>query len=1197
MVHSSKAVALAAHGGSAVINSAGTFVKVEPYGSLDKVAGLFTSLSGQSALASKFGWLLTWPALSDAEKRARYSAAACHEVHVWLFFKDHAFFVAVVAPLLACKRAKTFVDHWLLGDDLTPFHAPGAFSRLNAFETALLAARSGTSAGAAAAGGGDAIARFLADAVEAAPTSVATQEDIFRAALASDGLSSSAPEPIPVPVIPMAPPSAEPFLMMTATRSRNVGGGGGGGGGGRGGGGPMPPPPAPSAPASRRREMAAVCRDDVVEEEKEAAPEFDCDMPMQAPDVAELAAREAVRNTPAYRPLSKTEEYAEAGYHGATLDGSTSRLVAPCEFWADFAAYCANVLAPAASAAHSHGAALAAAVAATAAATPFVSPRFGSVGKNVGGSAAPLTDMLLALAVLGLPLERDAANPPVRPTVALLDAGARVRYTAGGTPLALYYQDLATCAAVTASTVLCGQNYFDPADRHVMEGGNRREKYLRPTGADGSGAVELLAGKVYSTAVVITNISPEQQQLEVLLHIPRGALPASNGFFSRTQLVDLAPFATRRLEYQFYFPRPGTYGHFPVHVGAGGELLAHAGVAHLRAVRRLTSSRDLTSWAYVAAEASMDEVVTFLATANLDALPLASILWRATVEADFVVLLAAFRARAYFYEPLWAYGFRHGHAGAVADYLARTSNASRLCTDALLGPTPGWFASPLVTLRGEEGAGSSSAEVADVDAVVRGVAGTYQHLEYSPLVNARAHVLGTKRKIMNAAVSRQYRALLTMLCLKPPSAISSADLLATVYHLLLQDRVREALQVFASVPPPPDAVAARFAPPPVVAAVPVPAPAAARGGGAAAAAAAAAAASTQAAPLPGAGAANWATLQYDYLAAYLDFFAGSPAAGGTALSGAAAATAAGRYTYPVATAVAAAYAAYPVPKWADKFAEVAAQLAEAAAAHSSARAGGATAALGSGASADERGASKELSREAQQAKAAAREPSLELAVEGGEAVITYANLAVAQLRFYAMDVELLFSTSPFLVSSSGGGGGGTGGSGGGSRSGGGDAAAAASLGQFAFVRPNGVLGVVLPPLPAGKVGEARVPLPAEFAGTNVMVEATSPAASIRRAVPYFANRLGVAVAESYGRLKVTHAGTGAPLPRTYVKVYYRTREGETGTFYKDGYTDLRGMFDYTALSTDELSRTQRFALLIVSDAHGSTITTAAPPRA
>lgn len=54
------------------------------------------------------------------------------------------------------------------------------------------------------------------------------------------------------------------------------------------------------------------------------------------------------------------------------------------------------------------------------------------------------------------------------------------------------------------------------------------------------------------------------------------------------------------------------------------------------------------------------------------------------------------------------------------------------------------------------------------------------------------------------------------------------------------------------------------------------------------------------------------------------------------------------------------------------------------------------------------------------------------------------------------------------------------------------------------------------------------------------------------------------VIENYGELKVfvpNDKGQDYPLPKTYVKVYQRKRGGEV-SFFKDGYTDLRGRFDY-----------------------------------
>ncbi|HUF61792.1 MAG TPA: hypothetical protein VMN36_06930, partial [Verrucomicrobiales bacterium] len=79
------------------------------------------------------------------------------------------------------------------------------------------------------------------------------------------------------------------------------------------------------------------------------------------------------------------------------------------------------------------------------------------------------------------------------------------------------------------------------------------------------------------------------------------------------------------------------------------------------------------------------------------------------------------------------------------------------------------------------------------------------------------------------------------------------------------------------------------------------------------------------------------------------------------------------------------------------------------------------------------------------------------------------------------------------------------------------------------------------------------------------------------------------------RLEVTHVQDHRPLPKVYVKVYARNQDGSVA-FYKDGYTDLRGRFDYTALSTDELDRVQRFAILVLSDADGAAVREAAPPQ-
>jgi hypothetical protein len=114
--------------------------------------------------------------------------------------------------------------------------------------------------------------------------------------------------------------------------------------------------------------------------------------------------------------------------------------------------------------------------------------------------------------------------------------------------------------------------------------------------------------------------------------------------------------------------------------------------------------------------------------------------------------------------------------------------------------------------------------------------------------------------------------------------------------------------------------------------------------------------------------------------------------------------------------------------------------------------------------------------------------------------------------------------------------------------------------------------------------------------------------------------------ENYGRLETRDSTTGKPLPKTYVKVYAKLNDG-TVRFFKDGYTDLRGRFDYASLNGPgdtppapypvadpragsspsngldyqmlkpaELSQVQKLAVLVLSDTNGATVKEVNPPN-
>ena len=89
--------------------------------------------------------------------------------------------------------------------------------------------------------------------------------------------------------------------------------------------------------------------------------------------------------------------------------------------------------------------------------------------------------------------------------------------------------------------------------------------------------------------------------------------------------------------------------------------------------------------------------------------------------------------------------------------------------------------------------------------------------------------------------------------------------------------------------------------------------------------------------------------------------------------------------------------------------------------------------------------------------------------------------------------------------------------------------------------------------------------------------------------------MDVQMSENYGQVRVLDAASRKPLPKVYVKVYVRMADGQV-KFYKDGYTDLRGRFDYASLNTNDLDAAAKFSILVLSEEHGAVVRDALPPK-
>lgn len=110
------------------------------YDNLEKCFHLVcTLLPGQAAVLEEFRFLLRWPHLDAEERTKLYSKYACHELNVFLYLRDRAFFESAIRPHLQNKLRKDLVDCALLGLPLDHFSQPAQLETLNCFELLLVA--------------------------------------------------------------------------------------------------------------------------------------------------------------------------------------------------------------------------------------------------------------------------------------------------------------------------------------------------------------------------------------------------------------------------------------------------------------------------------------------------------------------------------------------------------------------------------------------------------------------------------------------------------------------------------------------------------------------------------------------------------------------------------------------------------------------------------------------------------------------------------------------------------------------------------------------------------------------------------------------------------------------------------------------------------------------------------------------------
>lgn len=584
--------------------------------------------------------------------------------------------------------------------------------------------------------------------------------------------------------------------------------------------------------------------------------------------------------------------------------------------------------------------------------------------------------------------------------------------------------------------VSCSQKIFDPEDPFIYD--NENPDLFFDKQVD-----EFIVNKVYGLRVVITNSSTTQLKLGYIIEIPSGSIPTDSLDSLHIKDITVDQFGSEVRVVKFYFPKPGEFDLFPASVVSNGRIVSSAKKLSKILVKAIKTPGVSKTIKDVLLSGNINDILEFIKSKNLlneKVFTFNQIYWLLKNRVFYDNLLLICDEKGVYDNTVWSFGFYHGDYKRIQQFIQNKKNLSVL-----------------------EKLKYHSSDICNID--------TFCIREFYPLINPRAHVLGSqKTNIINSSFKKTYNDFLSYLFFKYHP--KPEDFLILVNYLIAQDQIEKAIQVSAKL---------------------------------------------QQKEIVN----HNLHIQYDYQKAYLGFITDYP-------------------DFKITKNICQKYLTYPVLSIRNLFVEVANQIAE-----------------------FEEITFKE-NEKIIEIKTANDEKkttvfSFSVFYEGVKIKIVSTKPQTFILKFYKIEVEVLFSLYPFEFES-----------------------------KKAFSNVSPFLEETVSAKDQIETTAIHFEIPKILQNENLFIEVKALNNKIQNSefVSFIPFKLNCTISSEIGILKCSDFLNNKPVPKIYSKCYAKYKSGEV-KFYKDGYTDLRGSFDYVSLNSDDIEKIDSFSILVSSPDFGS----------
>jgi hypothetical protein len=224
------------------------------------------------------------------------------------------------------------------------------------------------------------------------------------------------------------------------------------------------------------------------------------------------------------------------------------------------------------------------------------------------------------------------------------------------------------------SDLVISQKFYDPTDKFIYDVKDTSLYTLKEID-------EFLTAKIYESRIGITNLAETLLNVQLVIQIPEGSLPVSNLEDFKFETKRLAPMSTEFVTFKFYFPSVGAFSYYPATLAKGDRLIAFA--KQLQAMLKVVldyspDKKPMITLKDIAAHGSADDVLKYLESINLhnaDLVNISSLAWICKEsEQAFRAFIKVLKRQGIFNEKVWAYSMFHANEEIFGELIQKVAS-------------------------------------------------------------------------------------------------------------------------------------------------------------------------------------------------------------------------------------------------------------------------------------------------------------------------------------------------------------------------------------------------------------------------------------------------------------------------------------------------------------------------------------------